>query len=619
MQLSDDYAAYYGWTGDGNALPVDPLNTSASHIIVGGAAMASMGNSPTDGNWEISGSNYVSQSFTAGATCRIASVDLRLWVGSQYSDTGSTFFEVLQQLDSMGEGSPTVRIELYDANLDGTPKFSQGAITAKEMTSASLTTSPAWYNFVFDTNALITNGNKYAIVVKALPNLWTNLWDKIEWARSSAHGYAGGNAATSSNGGSSWTAQTGYDNCFNINVVADASSSLWVQGADERTIKITPDNLDLIALYNNQTSLRYRHAPYLLAWDLIATYGRKESAYHNDTISDAEALWLVGCVWMMENAVPMTEYTIDVVDLYEIDPSKYSFEMIELGSTMMVIDEILGINVATSIISIDKTLDTPGTIKVELSTSYPDYTDAYFNIKRQQQVQQRYQRATTSKQVVQLVGNADASNPNYFTFEVTDQPSSVGNVTLSWYTSNFQSSTSDVTDNTTAVNDTEAAHTHVMWQFDNATSYAFYVNYLNDLTPYTYMGAYLLKDALGNKLWGDDNHTVQVGLTGCAVAGADPITGTVISGGSGTAHTHDQVTHDHDVVTGITQGAQSNSIDVDIDGNSVQVASDGGKLNIREYLLKDTAGDVRRGWHTIVFYPDDQVRITGAVEIQEVN
>ena len=385
LQLSGEFNAYYGYTGQGNPVPTDSIDLSTTHIAVSGGELEASKFDEGDNTVNtIGGMSYEGQTFVAPWTGRVSSIDLKIYISNQSSTADGLLAPVLSGLETMlnTAGLPALEVCLYDTQQVQGVTWPSTEIETVCVTSASITAwqdannYTEWCTFDFDSSTILNDGQTYAIIVKNSPILWTEMSDIANWcADNSNPGYADGYRIYSSDAGITWNADPTTDYMFRVTVcsVADAG---WVQGQNERIIQ-TP--IDQLAGQVPQM-IRYRHAPYLVDWGRIDEYGPIDGYYNISSVSDADALQLVGSVYLMENAGTEITYTLDGVDLYNIDPIKYQFEQVLLGSVYHVYDDILNIDVLTSVTKYQKTFDQPDNMLVELSTTYPSWTDAMFGL-----------------------------------------------------------------------------------------------------------------------------------------------------------------------------------------------------------------------------------------------
>ena len=66
-------------------------------------------------------------------------------------------------------------------------------------------------------------------------------------------------------------------------------------------------------------------------------------------ISGARMLWDEGFDTLQENKAPKTKYVINALDLYEMDPDAFQYDKIEVGDTILVQDDELGIDISARV------------------------------------------------------------------------------------------------------------------------------------------------------------------------------------------------------------------------------------------------------------------------------
>lgn len=147
----------------------------------------------------------------------------------------------------------------------------------------------------------------------------------------------------------------------------------FVQGADERTLRCAIGDYNAGADY----IVCYQYANYLIAWDKIVDEDDivakvATNKYEAYAISMLEAATLL----MDElKEIPIT-YSISTVDLSKNRDFSFSFEALQLGSIVTVIDEDLGISVSARVVSLTHPdLLSPENMEIELSTRVKDISD----------------------------------------------------------------------------------------------------------------------------------------------------------------------------------------------------------------------------------------------------
>ncbi len=166
-----------------------------------------------------------------------------------------------------------------------------------------------------------------------------------------------------------------FPSIYEVAVFDDVGSEtvLWHQGENERTLRCA------ILDYNGALDYRvsYFHADYLMAWDKIGAgadiiskvlTNKYETAV--DSMLDATRLLLTEI-----KEVPIS-YMIDTIDLSQSEDFDFSFDVLQLGSIITVIDEDLGIDVLVREVKINRPdLLYPEKMSVELSTRVRSISD----------------------------------------------------------------------------------------------------------------------------------------------------------------------------------------------------------------------------------------------------
>ncbi|MCC6490666.1 MAG: phage tail protein [Candidatus Hydrogenedentes bacterium] len=106
------------------------------------------------------------------------------------------------------------------------------------------------------------------------------------------------------------------------------------------------------------------------------TYGIVSRGFTRKEIKTPATLLLCAQEMIDIYSVPRTSYEIDLVDLSQSnDGYDFDFDRIDLGSTLTVIDEVLGIDVETIVERVVYDLDNPLSVKVELGMKVPELSD----------------------------------------------------------------------------------------------------------------------------------------------------------------------------------------------------------------------------------------------------
>jgi len=145
----------------------------------------------------------------------------------------------------------------------------------------------------------------------------------------------------------------------------------WVQGAFENIARCDIGDWDAGATY----LISYTHANYLVAWDKI-TDGDDIVAHIVPVPSRIYSISLVeyGRILLTELKEDSYTYAIDAVNLAEVD-KKFSFDELQLGSIITVIDEDLGIDISARVVRISFDALQPERMQIEISSRIRDIAD----------------------------------------------------------------------------------------------------------------------------------------------------------------------------------------------------------------------------------------------------
>lgn len=145
------------------------------------------------------------------------------------------------------------------------------------------------------------------------------------------------------------------------------------QGADERTLRCAIGDYNAGANY----LVSYTYTNYLMAWDkIVSADDIVAMVVTNKYEAYAISMLMAGTLLLDElKEIPIT-YKIATVDLSKNRDFKFSFEALQLGSTITVIDEELGINISARVVKLmHPDLLSPENMEIELSTRVKDISD----------------------------------------------------------------------------------------------------------------------------------------------------------------------------------------------------------------------------------------------------
>lgn len=144
-----------------------------------------------DSNFQVDKYKWLAQIFTAGSSYNVSSV--KLGVGKSSPDPVGSIVVSIREVDGAGKptGDDLCYVEIndfssFDLNLD-------------------------WIEFTFGSSASLTNGEKYAIIIKGEGYLTSGY---VKWYYDSGNGYAGGHMIYSNTEGATWSTPGTNDAMF---------------------------------------------------------------------------------------------------------------------------------------------------------------------------------------------------------------------------------------------------------------------------------------------------------------------------------------------------------------------------------------------------------------------
>lgn len=329
--LAEQYAAYLGWTGGGDALPdnikVWKENASPSWVHAGGSVTGTWWQNPSqasngdDGDYAeyLGPSNY---GIPAGGNSATLTATLS---EATYNKVGYDIY--------LGHPSEcTIVIEVNDTT--------EGWVTVYDGAPG---TNDTWYEKTFQ--ARVCTG----VRITAYNN------------RSS-----------------------GYT-IFNITELqlleADEidETSKFVQGAWDNILRCAIGDYDSGGTY----TIEYTHANYLIAWDKVSDADDLVArVLSTPSASYSISLLEYGRLLLDDIKEAEVTYVGNAINLAEVDAG-FSFDELELGSIVTVIDEDLGIDVQVRVVRIEfPDLLTPEKFILELSSQLRDITDVIAELSR---------------------------------------------------------------------------------------------------------------------------------------------------------------------------------------------------------------------------------------------
>ena len=118
-----------------------------------------------------------------------------------------------------------------------------------------------------------------------------------------------------------------------------------------------------------------------------AIYGVRAKKYIDKSITHPATLLAYAQRILAEYKTPPYQYSVDVVNLAEVADYDYSLESLGLDTRIRVIDDLLSVDVDTSIVSVSINLLAPEEISIELNTVKNDLSDLFKDVLNVQDIQ----------------------------------------------------------------------------------------------------------------------------------------------------------------------------------------------------------------------------------------
>lgn len=112
----------------------------------------------------------------------------------------------------------------------------------------------------------------------------------------------------------------------------------------------------------------------------ISTYGTKAKKYIDKTITHPATLLAYAQRILAEYKNPPYQYSVNIVNLAEVNGYDYSLESLALDTRVRIIDDLLNVDVNTSIVSMSINLLAPEEIQIELSTVKNTLSDLFGDV-----------------------------------------------------------------------------------------------------------------------------------------------------------------------------------------------------------------------------------------------
>ena len=132
------------------------------------------------------------------------------------------------------------------------------------------------------------------------------------------------------------------------------------------------------------------------------TYGIKVKRYVDKSITHPTTLLKYALRILAHYKTPPYQYSVDVLNLAEVHDYDYTLESLGLDTRVRVIDDLLSVDVNTSIVSMSVDLLNPAEITLELSTVKTDLSDLFKDVLTVQNINQSVATQISAGQVTVL-------------------------------------------------------------------------------------------------------------------------------------------------------------------------------------------------------------------------
>jgi tail protein (putative endopeptidase) len=405
----------------------------------------------------------------------------------------------------------------------------------------------------------------------------------------------------------------------------------WEQGSSERVVRSKTNNYTPPA---GTPTVDYVHADYLVADDTVGTYGTIERPWTEKRLETSADLLSAAVNIIAVAKLPRVTYEVRVADLARVYTTE-SFERLNLYDTITVWDPDLGVSLVDRIVRVSyRDLEDPSSFEIVVSNLEPAPAPA--QLADRMRKYEDMPDGATNIWVDSFEDNVDATHPYSRRIYIPADATVINKLTLNmetkayrYYVSaaaagadgshshsykNFAANTGnpDVRTMTTDAA-AESTHTHGMGATGNQ----------NVLHTHTESGG-------GTTGTESANHTHTNAGTGAGsshshshshtadlhshVTGAGGGTRFVIDDGSGLINNSSTHTHALTLTPGIVETTTPSSMEVKVDGTVASASATSlTDFDLTPYLSRDASGNIVRGWHTIMFTPNNNGRIQAAI------
>lgn len=376
----------------------------------------------------------------------------------------------------------------------------------------------------------------------------------------------------------------------------------------------------------------------------IAEYGLQSYVWVDRRFEDDESLLASAQKFLSEWSIPKVTYRVKAVDLSSL--TGLSVDKFTVGKVVRVVDPEVG-TFDARIVDERKPdiIGAPYDIEFELSNKADGIGTTLADIERRQEINEAYSQGATNIMTFQYQDNADANTPARIQFYVDDDVVHINSAELTFDTDNFRAYSrataggGAIVDTTkggggTTRSTSSGGSSSQTSSSGGGTSRSTSSGGASTQTSTTVIfpkERLVMSSTPSNQPFADHTHMVNISGNGAfdhnhsvsiPAHSHDFSTPNHTHTVNIPAHTHDVTipnhtheielpNHTHDVVHEIIElNRRPSRVSIKVDGNTVpHTSTSGSRIDIVDYLDKDTNGKIRRGRHVIEITPNDLGRI----------
>lgn len=359
--------------------------------------------------------------------------------------------------------------------------------------------------------------------------------------------------------------------------------------------------------------------PYLDA-DTAGTWGVVSNVWTDTRIEDAALLKARAQQVLEGYKNPYITYKASAIDLYHLTGESWDDYM--PGKLVRVLDDEHGVSLEARIVNVSKQdlLGDPGQVEITIANSPRDAADLVSTLADKTAIGEMYSQGATNLFAQSFADNADGNHPATFRVYIPTGLVRINQMLLSWQTRAFRAYSTGAASGGGGARTSDGGGAVV------ATTQAQGAYTITEpAKSRTATGSFSASDNTGYAE-GPGSHRHSFSLSNVPISLSFTIPAMEIDvpahdhSVSIPSHTHSVSIpdHTHDIVYGIYEGGQANSVTVRVDGTEVPAAAlSRNEVDVSAWMSADESGRISRGtWHTIEIVPNTLTRIEATLYAQ---